>query len=570
MQIFVPQINAVAGREDALCVSTGIMMCPYGKGVTGMNDQSHEQGTGRGLRLPRRQFLGAAAFTGLGVGAGGSLLAACASGAAGNTVSSGPRRGGNVIFARTADPTTLDPAPPFDNEAIWTVLNIYDCLYTVTPNGHSSMPWLAVAHEISSDKLTWTFHLRPGVKFSDGKPLTAADVKFTLERSAKDPNGYMLAAVKAIDAPDASTVVIHTKHPWGPLLGDLAMYSNAILPKDLDGMSPAEFFKNPVGTGPFRVHSWTKGQQLKLVRNPHYWRKGRPFLDGVTFTTVPDDNTRVLQLRGGQADIIEFPPFSAISSLQATQGVKVDLFPSTWVSYIAMNEKKPQFADVHVRRAISYAIDRNSIIRSVLFGHAQPAASFFSPGWAFYNPKTPRLWYDPAKAKQELSKSSFPSGFSATYAVVAGDTVNSAIAQIVQANLKKIGIKLTIQSYDISAFNALTNKGQYDLSPNYYTLDIGDPDENTPWAIDPVYGGSNSLNTWYRNSEVRNLTFASEHTIDPKKRQSIYARIQDIVAMDCPFAELYYQPYPYAQKTSVNGFTIAPTGNYHLENVWLT
>ena len=533
--------------------------------------RNHEQGTGGGSRLRRREFLGAAALTGLGITSGGSLVAACGSSAPGSsTSSSAPGRGGNVIFARTADPTTLDPAPPFDNEAIWTVLNLYDCLYTVTPNGHGSMPWLAVGHEISSDNLTWTFHLRPGVKFSDGKPLTAADVKFTLERSAKDPNGYVLAAVKAIDAPDASTVVIHTKHPWGPLIGDLAMYSNAILPKDLGGMSATEFFKRPVGTGPFMVQSWAKGQQLTLVRNPHYWRKGRPFLDSVTFTTVPDDNTRVLQLRGGQADIIEFPPFSVISSLQATSGVKVNLFPSTWVSYIAMNEKKPQFSDVHVRRAISYAIDRNAIIRSVLFGHAQPAASFFSPGWAFYDPNTPRLWYNLAKAKQELSMSTFPQGFSATYTVVAGDTVNSAIAQIVQANLKKIGINLAIQSYDISAFNALTQEGKYDLAPNYYTLDIGDPDENTPWAIDPVYGGSNSLNTWYNNPEVLKLTYASEHTIDPKKRASIYARIQDIVAMDCPFAELYYQPYPYAQKTSVQGFTTAPTGNYHLEDVWLT
>jgi peptide/nickel transport system substrate-binding protein len=533
-------------------------------------DQSFEQGTGIGRRLPRRQFLGAAALTGLGAGSAGSLLAACASSPAAGNVSSGSRRGGNLIFARTADPGTLDPAPAQDNEAIWTILNLYDCLYTVTPDGHGSMPWLAVGHEISSDQLTWTFHVRPGVKFSDGKPLTAADVKFTLERSAKNVNGYILASVSGIDAPDAATVVIHTKHPWGPLPGDLSLYSTAILPKDLNGMSAAEFFTHPVGTGPFVLDSWTKGQQLKVSRNPHYWRKGRPLLDSITFTTVPDDNTRVLQLRGGQADIVEFPPFAVISSLQATPGIKVNLFPSTWVSYIGMNEKKPQFADVHVRRAISYAINRDAIIKSVLFGHAQPAASFFSPGWAFYNPKTPKLWFDPATAKQELSKSKFPKGFSATYAVVAGDTINSAIAQIVQANLKAIGINLSIQSYDQSAFSALTSKAQYDLAPNYYTLDIGDPDENTPWAIDSVYGGSWSLDTWYNNPEVLNLTYQSERTIDPTKRAAIYAKIQEIVAMDCPFAELYYQPYPYAQKTSVQGFTIPPTGNYHLEDVWLS
>jgi peptide/nickel transport system substrate-binding protein len=520
--------------------------------------------------LRRRRFLQASVLAGLGAGSAG-LLSACSSSnaSAGSSSSSAPRKGGTLIFARTADPQTLDPSPAFDNEAIWTMLNLYDCLYTVAPSGHGSIPWLATGYELSSDQLTWTFHLRPGVKFSDGKPLTAADVKFTLERSAKGPNGYILHAVNGVDTPDTSTVRIHTKHPWGPLPGDLSLYSTAILPDNLNGMTAAEFFTHPVGTGPFVLASWSKGQELKLVRNPHYWRSGRPLLDSVQLTVVPDDNTRLLQLRGGQADIIEFPPFSAIANLQATSGIKVDLFPSTWVSYIAMNEKRPQFADVHVRRAISYAIDRDAIIHSVLFGHAQPAASFFSPGWTFYNPNTPRLWYNPTEAKKELAQSAFPHGFSATYAVTAGDTNNSAIAQIVQANLKAIGINISIQSYDVSTITAMQEKANYDLTPSYYTLDIGDPDENTPWAIDPIYGGSDSVYTWYSNPEVLKLTYASEENIDTRKRAAIYAKLQDIVAMDAPFAELYYQPYVYAQKTSVQGFTIPPTGAYHLENVWL-
>jgi peptide/nickel transport system substrate-binding protein len=517
--------------------------------------------------LRRRRFLQASVLAGLGAGSAG-LLGACSS-ASGANSASGASKGGTLIFARTADPMTLDPSPAEDNEAIWTILNLYDCLYTVTPNGQGSMPWLATGYELSSDSLTWTFHLRPGVKFNDGKPLTAADVKFTLERSAKGPNGYIISTVNGIDAPDESTVRIHTTHPWGPLLGDLSLYSNAILPENLNGMSAAEFFTHPVGTGPFVLASWTKGQEMTLVRNRHYWRSGKPLLDEVQFTVVPDDNTRLLQLRGGQADIIEFPPFSAIASLQQTSGIKVDLFPSTWVSYLALNEKRPQFADVHVRRAISYAIDRSSIIRSVLFGHGQPAASFFSPGWAYYNPNTPRLWYDPAEAKRELSMSAYPHGFSAVYAVDAGDTTNSTIAQIVQANLKAIGIDISIQPYDISTITALQEAGNYDIYPSYYTLDIGDPDENVPWAIDPVYGGSDSVYTWYSNPEVLKLTYASEENIDSRKRAAIYNEIQNIIAMDAPFIELYYQPYVYAQATSVEGFAVPSTGNYHLEEVWL-
>lgn len=522
--------------------------------------------------LSRRQFLRTAAIAGVSAGSIGPFLAACGKGGGGTPQTSGsPQQGGDLIFGRAWDPRTIDPSSSEDNEAIWTVLNLYDCLYTVSRDGHGSDPWLVVKSETSSDQLTWTFSLRPGVKFCDGRPLTAEDVKFTLDRAHVGYNGYIDAAIDSVDAKDASTVVIHTKHPWGPLVGDLSLYANAIIPKDFRGATEGEFFKNPIGTGPFMLDHWTKGQELKIVKNPHYWQEGKPHLDSVTFTIVADDNTRVLQLRGGEAHVIYFPPFSVLSSLQQTPGIKVDSFPSTWVSFILSNETRPHFGDVHVRRAISYAIDRDSIIKSVLFGHGQPAASFFSPSWGFYNPDTPALWYDPAKAKQELSMSGFPNGFSAEYAFVAGDTVNAAIAQIVQANLKDIlGIDLSIRSFDESALTAMTKHLDYDMSPDYYTLDIADPDENVPWAIDPVRGGDKSLGTMYNNSEVINWALQAERTVDPKERGAIYAKMQNQVAMDCPFIELYYQPYIYAHRDQVGGFTVYPTGNYHLEDVWLS
>jgi len=521
-------------------------------------------------RMSRRRFLQTAGMA-AGAGALGPILAACSSPSSGGSSSSAPATsGGDLVIARTADPTSLDPSPVFDNEAIWTVLMLYDCLYTVKPDGQGSLPWLVSAQDLSSDKQTWTFTLKPGIKFSDGSPLQAADVKYTLERSAKGPNGYILAAVDSIDAPDASTIVIHTRHPWGPLLGDLSLYSNGIVPKDLRGASPQEFFKQPIGTGPFMFDHWTKGQELKLVRNPHYWQEGKPILDSVTFSVVPDDNTRVLQLRGGQADVIEFPPFSTVTSLQNDPDLGVTLFPSTWVSYIAMNENKDEFADVHVRRAINYAIDKDSIIKSVLFGHGTPANSFFSPSWGFYSKATPFYDFDVSKAKQELASSGFPQGFQAEFAIVAGDSVNSAVAQIVQANLKPLGIDLQIRSFDTSALEALKRKGEYDISPDYYTLDIGDPDENAPWCVDPVRGGTHSLYTWYRNEDVMKWGVQAEQTVDAQRRADLYASMQKQVSNDAPFVELYYAPYIYAFKKSVVDFTVYPTGNYHLEETRLS
>lgn len=165
--------------------------------------------------------------------------------------------------------------------------------------------------------------------------------------------------------------------------------------------------------------------------------------------------------------------------------------------------------------------------------------------------------------------SRYPKGFSATYAVVAGDTLNGTIAQIVQSNLKATGIDITIQSFDPSTLNTLEVKAQYDLTPEYATLDISDPDEDVPATVAGAYGGIYSGYTWYNNPEALKLTHQSELTVAPNGRAKIYSEIQDLVAMDCPFAMLYYSPYAYAQQTTVDGFSIPPTGNYHLENVSL-
>jgi peptide/nickel transport system substrate-binding protein len=518
--------------------------------------------------VSRRDFLKTVAVGGAAVGgasAFGTLLEGVPFAGAATA-----KRGGNLTFARTADPQTIDPSAAIDTESIWTVLCLYDCLYDVTADGHGEIPWLATGYELSSDQLTWTFHLRKGVKFSDGRPLDSTDVRYTLERALKGPNAYIISAVTSIDTPNASTVVIHTSHPWGPLAGDMSMYSNAILPNELRGMTSTEFFNHPIGTGPFVMESWTKGQQMLLKRNPHYWKAGQPYLDSVTFLTIPDDNTRLIQLKGGSIDIMEAPPYSSVATLKSTPGVVVDLFKSTAVSSFVMSQKKPHFKDLHVRRAISYAVDRKSIIKDVLFGHGIPADSFFSPSWAYYNPKTPKLWYDVKTAKKELALSAYPNGFKTTYAVAAGDTLNGTIAQIIQANLKVIGIDVAIQSYDPSTLASLVSSGHYDMAPAIGTLDISDPDENVPAAVGEGYGGIFDAYTFYHNPELLKLVHQSENTIAPAQRAKIYNEIQVMTAEACPFVMLYYSPFPYAEQSTVKGFDIPPTGAYHLEEVWLS
>src|SRR5262249_40429908 len=233
------------------------------------------------------------------------VLAGCASGGKSGGATSGPVHGGNLVIARTADSQSMNATTVFDNESIWIFEQIYQTLYTVTDNGKGVKPWLATSYKVSADKKTYTFTLRPGVKFSNGNAMTSADVKFSLDqaRAAAKGWGYIDSAIKSIDAPTPSTVVIHLKFPWAPLLADLSLFANGIVPNNYGGKTETQFYNHPIGTGPFKWDYWHKGSALKLVRNPFYWQKGKPYLNSVTWTYVASDNTRELQLKGDQAQI---------------------------------------------------------------------------------------------------------------------------------------------------------------------------------------------------------------------------------------------------------------------------
>ena len=247
-------------------------------------------------------------------------LAACGGSGSGSTAASQtqnagtPQHGGDLTFARTTDILTLDPTQMTDNESIWTAESIYETLYAATPNGRQLKPWLATGYSLSANHLVWTFYLRHGVDFANGQPMTSADVKFSIDRvsaKASNPFAFIDTAIASITTPNKYTVVITTKYPWAPLLADVALFANGIVPDNFGGESQQQFFAHPYGTGPFSVSQWVKGQKLVLVRNNHYWQKGKPYLDKVTFTDVPNDNTRDLELQSGEAQVDEAPPFSS-------------------------------------------------------------------------------------------------------------------------------------------------------------------------------------------------------------------------------------------------------------------
>lgn len=499
------------------------------------------------------------------------LVAAC--GGAGSGGGSGQiQRGGDLTIARTADSLTMDKTQMYDNESIWISLNLVEPLYVASADGKSAVPALATSYDLSPDKMSWTFHLRKGVKFHNGQPMTSADVKFSIEVNGDQSSQWKFinAAIKDIKTPDAGTVVIDTNSPWAPMLADLALFANGIIPNNYAGQSKDQFYQHPIGTGPFMWDHWTKGQDLKIKRNPNYWKQGLPYLNSVTWTNVPDDNTRILQLKGNQAKVIEFPPWSSVSSLKSTPNVQVDIAPSSRTDFLVFNQKHKPFQDVHVRRAIAYALDRQSMVKAALFGNGQVANSFLTPALFGYDPNLKAAPYDVSKAKQEMAQSSTPNGFSTTLMVGSGDVTINTLAQIVQQELKPLGINITLKPVDQNSLTTLQQNFDYDMAFSYDTTDIVDPDELTQFAVGGDPGGTSSLWTAYNNPQVNGWIAEAEKTFDSTQRKQLYAKIQEQVAQDVPLVPLYYSPFVYGQTDKLHDFQVLPTGNYHLETMWMS
>ena len=286
--------------------------------------------------------------------------------------------GGTLTFARSLDAEAgLNPINAPNNGSIFTIQQIFDQLVEV--QGSEIVPGLAESWEHSSDGLEWTFHLRDA-QFSNGDPVTADDVDFSIERFA-DPKinvnyATLGSAIEKVDAVDDHTVKITLNDVDGAFLDNIAMFAAAIVPqKVVEDVGDKAFAEDPIGSGPFMVKEFKRGQRTVLVRNPHYWREGQPYLDEVDFEFVPDANTRTLELRSGEVDVADGIPYNQVDSLDASDGVTVEVADSLKWDAIFLNTKEPPLDEVEVRQALAYATPKDQILDAVLFGNAQVANS---------------------------------------------------------------------------------------------------------------------------------------------------------------------------------------------------
>jgi peptide/nickel transport system substrate-binding protein len=335
-------------------------------------------------------------------------------------------RGGTLVYGRQTDCIYLDPVHTAQNADIWVSLNLYDTLTQPADDGKSVVPGLASSWDVSQDGKTMTFKLRPDLKFADGSPLTADDVKWSLERAADKATGgefqFLLASIAGVDAPGDGTVIIRLKRPDPAMLQALATFNAGIVPSKLIMAEPGttlddkskSFAQHPVGSGPFTLKSWNRNSEMVLTRNPHYWKHGAdgqplPYLDNVGYVIVPDDATRILKLKAGEIDAAEFIPYSRVAELKADPKLNMVLFPAAQVNYFTLNNRptlkdgsKNPLADVRVRQALNYATDKQALIQVVTYGIGTPEQSFMPMSTPLSYGNGPLYAYDLNKAKALL------------------------------------------------------------------------------------------------------------------------------------------------------------------------
>lgn len=511
-----------------------------------------------------------------------SFLASCGGTAgtpagAGGTTASGSataavRRGGSLSWAYTLIPTKLDP--------VWSGsrtdgIVLAQVLEGLVRNSRESKiePALADKWTASEDGLTYTFHLRAGVKFHNGKTVTPDDVIASLGRSKG--NGtykWTLAEVTSMDKADDATVKLTLSTKVASFLPRLAINANAIFPKEEIDKIGKDEFTQPIGTGPFMVKEWIRNDHVTLDKNPNYWDmapdgKAYPYLDQLVFKQVGESTTQVLQVQSGSLHGSEGIPWSQIPTLEKDARGQLLTFPQQQTNFLVLQVTKPPFDDLKVRQAMSLALDRKVFVDRATSGKGEVANSFFPKSAASWN-QSSTLPYDLEKAKQLIAQSKYPNGHTgAKLQLTSGSQIGRDNAVIAKDMWDKIGIQLTIEEVEGSTLSDSWYKQSFEAISGYqWTNGMLDPEQHVQFFfVDP-----RMQTGWQPSQRATDLVKAASQELDLDKRSKMYYELQDTYNDDVGGTiSLYYTPSINYLGPDVRNFFRTPLGVPFYRDTWL-
>lgn len=459
---------------------------------------------------------------------------------------------------------TLDPAAAALIPEFYVIWGLYNGLLKFDAKMQLA-PDLAESYHTDTDGSV-VFKLRPGVKFHDGSVLTADDVKFTLER-LKDPATHSPSAgnvehISAVEVIDALTVRIRTKTPFAPLLAYLtnSRTGTQIVSRKAVMADPAGFGRKPVGTGAYRLAEWQPGQSLKLVAHADYFTPGLPHIATVDIPLIAEETSGVTALLGRQIDLTATAPFADIPSLEKRSEIHVLKQAGLNTRFISLNNRVAPFDDLHFRRAVSMAFDRNVLVKVVLFGEGTATPGLIPPSLgAAYDPTPKRLSsYDPAAAKAELAKSRYGAGTKATM-LAWGSGWWKRTAEIVVAQVNQtLGTQLTVEVTEANTVFARIKKNDYQCSV-WGWLGMIDPDQ---YSYDLLSTSGWRNFTGYSNPALDDLLVKARQTLDPAERGALYRQSEALWIEDVPVLPCFCSNVQNLLASNVGGFVQLPYSNF--------
>ena len=509
-------------------------------------------------------------------------LGGCVPAAPGAPAAPAPVKAGvkTLTIAQDTDPGTADPQ--LTTEEYFLPLNLYDRLVeavTTTPGKSELQPGLAEKWDVTPDGLKYTFYLRKGAKFHNGDVLTADDVIFTFDRmldpATKALNTDFLDMIAGATARmdgkatstsglkkiDDNTVEITLAAPFAPFLANLATPAGSIFSKKYVEKIGKDFGIKPVGTGPFKLDSWTYNSELQLSAFDDYFR-GRPKFDKLIMKVVPEAQTQALMFRKGELDAFDLdyarsqiPEFKK----DAQWKDRIVSGPRVGTYYMSINSKMPPFDNPKVREAVMYAIDRQTLIDKLYYGTGIPAKGILAPGLAGYNPDLPGFKYDPEKSKALLKEAGFPNGIEMTLNQTVDSPSTLKMNEALQAMFAQVGIKAEIKQMDSAAWSGTRKEGKLGSYTSSWSADFNDPDNFIYTFFAPRNAVARSWN--YENKTVQDQLEKARVMTDMPARYKLYQEIEKtIVYQDFAFVPLFHLEHLFVVHPKVKNFKVSWNG----------
>jgi len=499
--------------------------------------------------------------------------------ASGKAEAQGPVKGDTLIMGSIGDASNLLPVLASDASSSDISGLVYNGLVRYDKDLRFEGD-LAESWEISEDNLTFTFHLRKGVKWHDGAPFTSADVLFTYELliDPETPTAYAdrYLQVAAASAPDPYTFVVRYDKP---LASALISWGFSIHPKHLlEGVeiTRSPLSRSPVGTGPYRFVEWLPGEKVVLESNPEYY-EGQPNIKRIVYRVIPDESTMFLELKAGGLDYMGLSPLQ-YARMTDSESFKERFnkyrFAAFAYTYLGYNLRHPLFKDKRVRQALAHAINKQEIIDGVLLGLGQVATGPYKPGTWPHNPDVKRYEFDPEKAKKLLAEAGWTDsdgdglldkdGKKFTFTIVTnqGNDQRTKTGEILQRRLRDLGIEVKLRVIEWASFlKEFINPGNFEATILGWTVPI-DPDAYNVWHSSKT--GPGELNfIGFSDPEVDELLEKGRRTLDIEERRAYYHRFQEILAEEQPYNFLYVPEALPVVAGRFKGIEVAPAGIMH-------